>query len=252
MDEPRDFGLLGDEDDEITSSPLFDMKFNLDINQNQMQSSHHTTFNKNNASIKNNDSSKTFKTISSNNSNTQDQSTTNNSGAFSLGKIKVERPKPVQKMNISPNRPNANSQAKVELKGIDRPRSHSPLKLTGIEEYIQQYEKIGSNVSVNQGQKITMNLKMDDLLANVGKNDSAYQMLADFSVLTGDPDPLGTNSYGTQRGAKTRKRSTDVDNLREDNWMEKENGGNDDDNDDDGDGEDDDEDEDDVKKKVNF
>ena len=122
---PRDAGLLGDDDEEMTWSPphLNNIKFDLDPA----------------------DASKTFKTISSNNNSN------NNNGApggFSIGKIKVERPKPVQKLIISPNRPNANNAVKAELKSIDRPRSHSPLKLTGIEEYIQQYEKTGASTAI--------------------------------------------------------------------------------------------------------
>ncbi|RNA31877.1 hypothetical protein BpHYR1_020539 [Brachionus plicatilis] len=86
-------------------------------------------------------------------------------------------------LKINPNKPNAK---KIELKSIDRPRSHSPLKLNGIEDYIQQYEKRKSTENLTHiPNKITMNLKMDDLLAS--KNESAsYQMLSDFSVLTGD------------------------------------------------------------------
>lgn len=117
----RDVGLLGDEDDDIVWSPppIDETKFNLDASTV--------------------DSSRTFKSISSG----------SDPGQFSIGKIKVERPKPVQKMVISPNRPNASSATKAELKSIDRPRSHSPLKLTGIEEYVQQFEK-NPNVVSNQ------------------------------------------------------------------------------------------------------
>lgn len=127
----RDFGLLGEDDDDATWSPppINEKAFNLDHNGGGggKSSSH--------------DPSKTFKTIASNNKNNNEHA-----GGFSIGKIKVERPKPVQKMVISPNKPNANSAAKAEIKGIDRPRSHSPLKLTGIEEYVQQYEKTAPSV----------------------------------------------------------------------------------------------------------
>jgi len=96
-----------------------------------------------------------------------------------------------------------------------------------------------------------MNLKMDDLLANVGKNET-YQMLSDFSVLTGDPDPLSGYS-GTGRGNKSggRKRSTDIEKLRDDEWEENETGSKAD-NDDEmngGDEDEDDDDDDDVSKK---
>lgn len=136
---PRDTGLLGDDDDEMTWSPphLNNIKFDLDPHQHgHHQHQQHAS-----------DASKTFKTISS-----QNNDSSNNgqpmAGGFSLGKIKVERPKPVQKLIISPNRPNANNPVKAELKGIDRPRSHSPLKLTGIEEYVQQYEKTGASAAI--------------------------------------------------------------------------------------------------------
>ena len=132
---PRDTGLLGDDDEETWSPPpLNNIKFDLDHHQQQQ---HHTS-----------DASKTFKTISSQNNESSSNNGQPMAGGFSIGKIKVERPKPVQKLIISPNRPNANNPVKAELKSIDRPRSHSPLKLTGIEEYVQQYEKTGASAAI--------------------------------------------------------------------------------------------------------
>lgn len=129
----RDFGLLGEDDDDMAtwSPPAINEKaFNLD-HQNG-----------------GNSSDSKFKSISSNNNNHNQQQPTE---GFSIGKIKVERPKPVQKITgISPNRPNANNTVKADLKGIDRPRSHSPLKLTGIEEYVQQFEKTAPAVTIDQ------------------------------------------------------------------------------------------------------
>lgn len=96
-----------------------------------------------------------------------------------------------------------------------------------------------------------MNLKIDDLLANVGKNES-YQMLSDFSVLTGDPDPLAAYRGGKLSGA--RKRSTDMEKLQDDN--DNDPGAlaqaNNDDDMNGGDDEDEDDDEEDDKKKVFF
>lgn len=102
-------------------------------------------------------------------------------------------------LKISPNKPNG---TKIELKSIDRPRSHSPLKLNGIENYIQQYEKRRSTENLSHiPNKITMNLKMDDLLAS--KNEStSYQMLSDFSILTGDIEEFTSK--------KNRKMSIDA------------------------------------------
>lgn len=90
-----------------------------------------------------------------------------------------------------------------------------------------------------------MNLKMDDLLANVGKNESSYQMLDDFSVLTGDPEPFS----GANRKTAGRKRSTDIRDDDDNDFRVV----NDADRDDDingGDDEQDDDDDDDTKKKV--
>lgn len=115
----------------------------------------------------------------------------------SFVKVNTKTPiKQASKFHISPNRPN--SSAKLELKSIERPRSHSPMKMSGIEEYVQLYSKNPLTTCDTQN-KITMNLKMDDLLAN--KNESSsYQMLSDFSVLTGDSDNFEFKS-------KTRKKA---------------------------------------------
>ena len=107
--------------------------------------------------------------------------------------------RPIQhhtKFNISPNRPNANTAARLELKSIERPRSHSPnLKSKiGIDQYVELYNKTATTETTAPANKITMNLKMDDLLASVtnknvtGGAGEQYQALDDFSFMTGDQD----------------------------------------------------------------
>ncbi len=92
-----------------------------------------------------------------------------------------------RRFNISPNRPNANQQTKLELKSIERRRVSSPLKLKGIQDYVESYST-GPSTTNTSNNKITMNLKMDDLLASVKNESSAYQTLADFSIMTGETD----------------------------------------------------------------
>ena len=152
MQEPRDFKLLDDEEE----------------NMNQSHAGHQPS--------------------------SRLQSRSNSSQSFT-NEIKFSN------LKISPNKPNA---TKIELKSIDRPRSHSPLKLNGIENYIQQYEKRKSTENLTHiPKKITMNLKMDDLLAS--KNEStSYQMLSDFSILTGDIEEFTSK--------KNRKMSLDATN----------------------------------------
>lgn len=191
IEEPRDFQLL-DDDDDITSSPLFDMNFNLDAKMND------------------HNSSKTEPNSVRINSQTSNISMTVNAKNTVSSSPQVSRPKPSTKFNISSNKPNTNTSSRLELKSIERPRSNSPMKIKGIEEFVQLYANKQNGQNQNQSSnKIKMNLKMDDLLANVGKNET-YQMLSDFSVLTGDLDPITTNSqrgYGKNKG---RKKSLDV------------------------------------------
>jgi hypothetical protein len=117
--------------------------------------------------------------------------------------------------NISPNRPNQNS--RLELKSIERPRSHSPnkqaVKKIGMEEYIEMYKTNpeAQFASQNNNNKITMNLRMDDLLAtaNLNKNESNYQQLSDFSFMTGDTDEQICNSrFNNNKNHNNRRRTS--------------------------------------------
>ena len=184
MEEPKDFQLLDDED-ETTSSPLFDMSFNLDSK---------------------------FKT----NAKTQSRPGSLSTKQAAPNSPALPRPRPTTKFNISSNNPTANTASRLELKSIERPRSNSPMKIKGIDEFVHLYANKQNDPQQKQQtqntNKIKMNLKMEDLLANVGKNET-YQMLADFSVLTGDPDPLGVQSTtGFGKNLKNRKKSLDVNN----------------------------------------
>jgi len=120
------------------------------------------------------------------------------------------------KFNISPNNPSCSNTAinnptnRLELKSIERPRSHSPLKMKGIEEYIQLYATNNSNSNANStdlNNKITMNLKMDDLLANVKNDSNSYQALADFSFMTGDQvnDVIKTRRKSLNQNSSLKK-----------------------------------------------
>lgn len=132
------------------------------------------------------------------------------------------------KFNISPNKYDPDKLTKLDLKPIERPRSrpHSPLNMKGIEEYVQLYaSSSSSNPTSTSEQKITMNLKMDDLLSSV-KNETSYQMLADFSVLTGDTEPDFTNKN------KPKRKSLDNANLNENDDNEANDEGEDDEDDD--------------------
>ena len=131
------------------------------------------------------------------------------------------------KFNISPNKYDPEKLTKLDLKPIERPRSrpHSPLNMKGIEEYVQLYAT-SSNPTSTSEQKITMNLKMDDLLSSV-KNETSYQMLADFSVLTGDTEPDFINKNNSKR------KSLDISNLNENDDNEANDEGEDDDDDED-------------------
>lgn len=265
MEEPKDFQLL-DDDDDVTSSPLFDLNFNIggsistsngavgasnstnnnkkipiginqEFNDSKSDTSHQIL-----NTIKIQNKSNTTMTVTSN-QNYQSGNNQQQNSNVNFNTITIEKPK-ASKFNISPNKPNAN--ARLELKSIERPRSHSPLKMKGIEEYVQLYASNAPSAASAQtsnnsasANKITMNLKIDDLLANV-KNESSYQMLSDFSFLTGDNDPL--SGVDSNSKAKTRKKSLDHANLQDQSFNTV-NPANDDYFDGDGDDDDDDDDE---------
>lgn len=203
MEEPKEFGLL-DDDDDITSSPLFDINFNIGGATNNSSPNPAATFSNNKIPIgamNHHSVDSTFQgsdhqvlnTIRVQNK-TNNSITVNNQSTLKTG----QKRQTSTKFNISPNKPNS---GKLELKAIERPRSHSPLKMSGIEEYVQLYGKRNSIEQLNQTNKITMNLKMDDLLATKTES-SAYQMLSDFSVLTGDIDNFNDLSSRVKTGRK--------------------------------------------------
>jgi hypothetical protein len=165
MEVQKDFQLLDDDDDLMPSS-----QHNYN-NNNPIQ----------------------LESMKNNNNNPMASSAYLTSNQTSTTTIQIESNKSpkLNRYNISPNRPNPNSQ--IELKPIERRRSQTPLKLKGIEECVQNYatttsfsSQTNNNNNYNNN-KITMNLKMDDLLANV-KNESSYQTLSDFSIMTGEQD----------------------------------------------------------------
>ena len=172
MEVQKDFQLLEDDDDLIPSSQ------NINNNPNQLQN------------MSNNNPMASYAYLTSN------QTSTTNTTTILIESNKSPK---LNRYNISPNRPNPNSQ--IELKPIERRRSQTPLKLKGIEECVQNYatttslsysSQSNNNSLNNNNNKITMNLKMDDLLASV-KNESSYQTLSDFSIMTGEQD----NSFDT-------------------------------------------------------
>jgi hypothetical protein len=255
MEDPKDFQLL-DDDDDVTSSPLFDLNFNLNISNSSNNK------NPNNKNGQEASSSTTFKSSSRN------EPTNSLTRGGSLGSSDASR----YKYNISPNRPPASgsSAASLDIKPIERPRSHSPLKMKGIEDYIKYHAQNrvatgGAKSQVNSN-KITMNLKMDDLLANSGKNES-YQVLSDFDFLNSDM----SSDVGDLRGKSNRKRSLEQYNnavgpnafkqMENSNFMrkrsdEKENEGDEDEDENDDDNEDDEKsyikDEDDAKHNLKY
>jgi hypothetical protein len=117
------------------------------------------------------------------------------------------------KFNISPNRPNA--AVKLELKSIERPRSHSPnmppKPRIGLEEYVELAAAQSVTTPPSTAPKITMNLKMDDLLAS-SKTADQYQALDDHSFMTGDRDDSVVYPSTKQRvsisGGRTSKRTS--------------------------------------------
>ena len=124
MEEPRDFQLL-DDDDEVTSTPFSDVQA----------------------------------------AKSGGKSATTTLSALPRGTTTTTTPA-ANRFNISPNRPNANAAVKRELKSIQRPRSRaqSPM-LRGIEDVISSYEAAAAATNSQQPvEKITMNLRMDDLL----------------------------------------------------------------------------------------
>ncbi len=200
MEVQKDFQLLDDDDDMSSSSQI--------MSKSLYDSS------SSNATLNN----KIIKSNNNNNTSKISNSITN----LDNSDILISRPRPA-KYNISSNNPNANNANKLEIKSIERPRSHSPLKMKGIEEYIQLYANNNNNknttnsININQtasnNAKITMNLKMDDLLANVKNDSNSYQTLADFSFMTGDSDLI------TDGPVKPRRRSLQNSNLKDDDWL---------------------------------
>lgn len=209
MEVQRDFQLLDDDDDiglsQIMTTSLYES----------------STSNKTNSSIRiQHKGLNSTSSITVNNNNKISNSLTNLNSSDTI----KSRPRS-SKFNISPNNPNANNTNKLDLKSIERPRSHSPLKMKGIEEYIQLYannklnlsnkknSNMNSSSNVNAN-KITMNLKMDDLLANVKNDSNSYQTLSDFSFMTGDSDVVTDTFTG-----KPRRRSLNSANLKDDDWL---------------------------------
>lgn len=103
---------------------------------------------------------------------------------------------PYTKFNISPNRPNAN--AHLELKSIERPRSHSPLKpRMGIDQYVETYKSSSGTTSSNEN-KIMMNLRMDDLLSSSKSGAAQYQAIDELGFMNAnEPDVV----YGSKRNS---------------------------------------------------
>jgi hypothetical protein len=217
----RDFQLLDDGDDDNSneaylvdnelSSPS--SSFNNSINNSKYGSYNNSNIintikiqTKSNPVTMTVVASKTSTTTINNNTNKQTSKRTTTSTATTST---------TNRFNISPNKPptpgssgggGGGDTRKYEFKAIERPRSrpHSPLSLMrGIEEYAQQYASSNSINSTNTN-KITMNLKMDDLLASSAKNET-YQMLDDFSVLTGDIEELVSNHNYSSNKAKKAK-----------------------------------------------
>ena len=208
MEKPNDFQLLDDDDDIMTS--------NFNAAQNYLTGSLNSLNMPPTSTIK-------IQNKSSNSSITVN----NRTASVQVQRPSVLKPPRTSQFKISSNNPKANSMQRLELKSIERPRSHSPLKMSGIEEYIQLYannvlanSKRASNQTSSQTQinKITMNLKMDDLLSNVKNENNSYQMLSDFSFLTGDSDTMNEqNKFGVK--PKKRTKSLDASNLGDSDWL---------------------------------
>jgi hypothetical protein len=213
MAESKEFGILGGGDD--------------DDNDNEMPLHHHN--NNNNKSQSNGNIQNTF-----NDNNRSGQLMTSHSGLD--GKDRTPH-----RYKISPNRPNV--ALKLELKSIQRPRtrSQSPLRNNGLEEYIQQYEeKKAMKQQINPDQKkITMNLKMDDLLANVSKNQT-YQTLDDFSFMTGDNEDIIGGEFNNNNNRRRRSKAEGNKQKPDDDDDDDINNGDDDNDNDDNDDDDDD------------
>ena len=247
MNEARDFQLLDDEEStflelnsNFTSNAAMSGGNNKysNSNSNYQQDEHITTSNGNKShdynsnrimnTIKIQNKSNTTMTVRNNNNNNNTNNTNSNSLANPVSNYTtsttatgLSRP---NRFNISPNKlPDANDPAsthakKYEFKAIERPRSrpHSPLNMKGIEEYAQQYASttsLNNNNDNGANAKITMNLKMDDLLASVKNEATTYQMLDDFSVLTGDIEELVSGKANPKKKANTKRNSLTGDNF---------------------------------------
>jgi hypothetical protein len=235
----RDFQLLGDGDDDYADECDYNNKYTTTTNNTKI-------INTIKIQTKTNPVTMTVNVKSFNNNNNNNNNNFNVKQApkrTSTSSTTATTPTQTQtlnRFNISPNKPptpGTEQSRKYEFKAIERPRSrpHSPLSLMrGIEEYAQQYAS--SNSINNSSQKITMNLKMDDLLANSVKNET-YQMLDDFSVLTGDIEELvsGENSFKSR--AKKAKPSNYRTSANDGDDADK-SGDDDDDNDDGGENDD--------------
>ena len=205
----RDFQLLGDGDDDYADECDYNNKYTTHNNTNIINTIKIQT--------KTNPVTMTVnvKSFNINNNNNVKQAPKRTSTSSTTATTPTQT-QTLNRFNISPNKPptpGTEQSRKYEFKAIERPRSrpHSPLSLMrGIEEYAQQYAS--SNSINNASQKITMNLKMDDLLANSVKNET-YQMLDDFSVLTGDIEELvsGENSSYKSRAKKAKPSANDGD-----------------------------------------
>lgn len=108
-------------------------------------------------------------------------------------------------MSLDKEVPSGRSE-KLQIKSLERPRRHSPMKSTGIEDYIKSYElSKDNNHQAKEMSKIEINLKMDDLLANVSSSNANYQVLSELSFLHGDSDLV--DSTRAKSKANTRRNS---------------------------------------------